>query len=489
MCRTPPEIILRIISFLGPGDVVRLSTVSKQFRDITYTPILWMTLYVNARLPRPPGPFPSQSVHFLENTLVKSERLAQSWMTWPIRCESPVDPFAVDAAIDVLPASSTKVFNNQWLVSFEAPGFFVIRDLDTKTTQTIPCSQEVHWKNHESFRWDTISVTSLEGPVIYVLFRAGPVSPWKFLEFRLGANSGTRRLYLALCLTVPTEHFSPSVILGGGHGPFLRLEDVIFHTDKRRFYKFPPFRTALNVLPPGSEHTVEPHTAHKNACHSCLSFIHLTEVGGTANVNLVQAFTLPCDASSVLRLSHEGIIHGPDNLYFPEYVNVIRNSLVDPTNGETNIRLLDQTIDYDSARFSCIDLTLLDHASTEPRVDRVETVLPITIRMHDIIRVDNLSLHWQYEWVRHLDFSDDGYVRGVGLIRPIVKRPVTVRFMVDASQEQCTATLGRLPSRWRDSLFARRLDRRRFWMDSVTGKICYTYTSKGLQWISLKDFE
>ncbi|KAF8123242.1 hypothetical protein EV363DRAFT_1356662 [Boletus edulis] len=64
----PSEVISHILCFLSPRDVVRLRVISKQFHDLSYDRALWRTLYRNARLPRPPGPFLSQSIQFFEHT-------------------------------------------------------------------------------------------------------------------------------------------------------------------------------------------------------------------------------------------------------------------------------------------------------------------------------------------------------------------------------------------------------------------------------------
>ncbi|KAF9222220.1 hypothetical protein BS17DRAFT_768166 [Gyrodon lividus] len=86
----PVELICYILGFLGPREIVLLRRISKQFRDITYDATIWKTVYANACLPRPPGPFPSQSSQFLEHTLVQSEQLAKTWTSHPIKIISRV---------------------------------------------------------------------------------------------------------------------------------------------------------------------------------------------------------------------------------------------------------------------------------------------------------------------------------------------------------------------------------------------------------------
>lgn len=58
--------------------------MSKQFRGVTRDARLWRTLYINSRLPRPPGPFLWQSAQFLEHVLFHSARISQTWTSQPI---------------------------------------------------------------------------------------------------------------------------------------------------------------------------------------------------------------------------------------------------------------------------------------------------------------------------------------------------------------------------------------------------------------------
>ncbi|KAG9310817.1 hypothetical protein JVU11DRAFT_8670 [Chiua virens] len=478
----PPEIICHVLCFLTPCDILRLRAVSKQFRDITYTPSLWRTLYANARLPRPPGPFYSQSVHLLERTLVKSERLAQSWTAQPMEYTS-----SSEVPLRRSP-TSLRIINNQWLVGCETlTRRFVVYDLDVKAGAD---SQKILWEHNELIiDWDVCPVTSAEGLVLCIVFSdaayEGPLAqrPWHLLEFRM--NSGTGDLYHSHPLTVPTKYFNQPVILDGGRGPFLYIgiQQVIFHVEEQRFYEFPPFYSVLDNFPRGSKAlTLAENLFTKTHVITLLRFFHDTEPGHLST--LVQAFTLPNGTeSNVLRLSHEGIMDD-----FPQVVDIIRNSLVDPVNGMTSIRLLDQSFGEGNVCLSCIDLML--PRPTPTNLDS-NTVLPMSIRAHNIIRTSNILHGSQNDWARHIEASDDGFVRGLWRFRMnaidalmygvhATDSPI-MRFTIDASEEKCTAVLGKvLPANWHaDLTFDGILHYSHAWMDGTRGRMCYEKNEYG----------
>ena len=133
--------------------------VSKQFYDLTYDHPTWRMLYKNARLPRPPGPFPSQSVQFLEHTLIESERLAHSWTTQPMRDISTAGTHHRESII----------MYGKWLVSCEMlSGKFLVRDLDSNAG---PQSHQLLWESAFPIHsWNAGSVVSARGLLICVVF-------------------------------------------------------------------------------------------------------------------------------------------------------------------------------------------------------------------------------------------------------------------------------------------------------------------------------
>ena len=133
--------------------------VSKQFCSLAYDHPTWRTLYRNACLPRPPGPFPSQSVQFLERTLVESERLAHSWTTQPMR----------DVSTAGTRHRRSIIMYGKWLISCEKlSGKFVVHDLDSNAG---PQSHQLLWESALPIcSWNAGSVVSARGLLIYVVF-------------------------------------------------------------------------------------------------------------------------------------------------------------------------------------------------------------------------------------------------------------------------------------------------------------------------------
>lgn len=136
--------------------------VSKQFYDLTSDHAIWKTLYTNARLPRPPGPFPSQTIQFLEHTLVQSERLAHSWTTQPMG-----DISSVGSGYTHFPVAP-KIIYGKWLVGCDSSSKFVVHDLDSKAG---PHSYQFLWESASPiYSWDACSVVSTNGLLIHVVF-------------------------------------------------------------------------------------------------------------------------------------------------------------------------------------------------------------------------------------------------------------------------------------------------------------------------------
>ncbi|KAG6373529.1 hypothetical protein JVT61DRAFT_6171 [Boletus reticuloceps] len=240
-CIVPPEVISHILFFLSPQQVVRLRVVSKQFHDITYGRAIWTTLYMNAPLPRPPGPFPSQTVQFLEHTLVQSERLAHSWTTQPMEDISSV---GIRSHTSLLHFSS--VVHGRWLIGCERYGKVKVVGYDLEPDAGSHPHQLL-WEDYMCYICDACPVVSSSGLLVHVLFSADSVS-WKLLEFRVDGNS----LRHTLTLDIPPTQLKLIglyVRIHGGHSPFSYIKSVcqrlIFDTETQSFYEFPPFRSEL----------------------------------------------------------------------------------------------------------------------------------------------------------------------------------------------------------------------------------------------------
>ncbi|KAF8549339.1 hypothetical protein OG21DRAFT_1515339 [Imleria badia] len=106
----PAETVCNILRYSGPRDVVRWRAVSKWFRDITYDASIWKYLYANSCLPRPSGPFPFQSTAYLEQALLRTERL-----TRPMRDLSHVELRVVQQ-----PKGRVKLLGGRFLIGCES---------------------------------------------------------------------------------------------------------------------------------------------------------------------------------------------------------------------------------------------------------------------------------------------------------------------------------------------------------------------------------
>ncbi|KAG6379434.1 hypothetical protein JVT61DRAFT_11904 [Boletus reticuloceps] len=433
----PSEVISHILCFLSPRDVIRLRVISKQFHDLSYDRALWRTLYRNARLPRPPGPFLSQSVQFFEHTLVQSERLADSWTTQPMEAVS-----AVGIRLQGYQSHSI-IVDGKWLVAFDEPHKMLAYDLDYDGGSQ---PHQLLWESaSEIYSWDACTVFSASELLVYIVFNTHTffhVGPWKLLEFRMDGNS----FHHTLTLNVPTRNRELPVFICGGNSPFsyIASQRLIFDTETRLFYGFPRFTSAAA---PSDSDSSDPVTwVTLTNTHIISLFYHVDRtVSPAAASTLFQAFTIPTDSlqvsngTCVLRLTHEGAVP----LDFQD-LDLIRNSIVNSLTGVTSIRILHQHFEGDSLHFSYIDLTLPNHTSTD-------AVLPITIDSHDITVVNHVPLNLAPEKEYHIVSSDDGYVRGLwifgvpgnGSLNSLADALI-MRFTIDSSRDKCVVVLGQI---------------------------------------------
>lgn len=130
--------------------------------------MVWKTIYANARLPRPPGPFPSQSTRFLEQTLIRSERLADCWTTRPIQAVS-----STRIRLGGSPLGHPRIIGGKWLLTFESYKQIVFYDVETHYRQVL-------WEDTGSITsWDVCSVMSAGGPLVYVGCRKNTGDVWR----------------------------------------------------------------------------------------------------------------------------------------------------------------------------------------------------------------------------------------------------------------------------------------------------------------------
>lgn len=182
----PAETIYHILRLLGPQDLIRLQAVrsiflsngiqqstafsfnnvtpqvSKLFRAITRDPAVWRTVYSTARLPLPPGPFPWQSIHFLQRALVHSARLARAWTTEPLTLLSR-KIFTGPRSIE---DDRFKWVRGRWLIVSKNMKQIRSRDVETG-------SEQVLWDHGSFANWAAASVMNPLGHLIYVAVHLG----------------------------------------------------------------------------------------------------------------------------------------------------------------------------------------------------------------------------------------------------------------------------------------------------------------------------
>lgn len=107
--------------------------MSKFFQAIIRDPAVWRTVYSTTRLPLPPGPFPWQSIHFLQRALVYSARLASTWITDPltrISTKTFTGPRAVEH-------DRFRWVSGRWLLVSKDMKQIISRDIDTGLEQLL----------------------------------------------------------------------------------------------------------------------------------------------------------------------------------------------------------------------------------------------------------------------------------------------------------------------------------------------------------------
>ena len=191
---------------------------------------------------------------------------------------------------------------------------------------------------------------------------------------------------------------------------------------------------------------------------------------GTISSTLIQAFTVPTrpcldhNGIGTLRLTHEGVTPGR-----PEHLDIIRNSIVDTISDATSIRLLHQFFDEESLHFSCIDLGLPKHTSTD-------TVLSMNIDLHDITHVKYTRVGLSASNACFIESSDDGHARGFWKFFDSSSGDpcgfLVMRFTIDASRDRCAAVVGRIQApEWKQIRNPPHI--RSMWFDGVRGRLCY----------------
>ncbi|KAF8553182.1 hypothetical protein OG21DRAFT_1497848 [Imleria badia] len=446
----PAETVCRILRYSSPRDLVRWRAVSKWFCAITYDASIWRYLYTNSCLPRPPGPFPFQSTVYLEQALLRTERLARSWMTRPMR-----DVSLVELQVEQQPRGVIRLLSGRFLIGCESASRFVLHDVDANV-EPHASQKQVIWEQQEQvLAWAATSIATEDGRfVMYVLLseRKLGIPRWRLLEFCFSGKSV--KPCAVDTFDVPTSKFESYrvVLQKSGKSPFLHLSGckLVFDMRTRVFYEFPKFFIALDETrhktgtKPCFNISATPDRIVLTSTHIIALHRHFVPPFPGIVTTILQAFTV--DGSSVrngkgvLRLSHEGT----SDHHF-HHIALLRNSIVDPITESTNVRLL-ECVNYDhDLRVLWGDLTLSKPTGND--------VLPITIVIHEKVEKKNAeklqgygTLPWDF------DCSDAGLLRGycrANFSEDPQYPSCLAKFTLDATQDECMLAVGEvLPPEW-----------------------------------------
>ncbi|KAF8557161.1 hypothetical protein OG21DRAFT_1494932 [Imleria badia] len=443
----PAETVCHILRYSSPKDVVRWRAVSKWFCAITYEASIWRYLYTNSCLPRPPGPFPFQSTTYLEQALLRTERLAWSWMTRPMR-----DVSHVELRIEQQPRGYITLLGGRFLVGCESASRFVLHDVDADA-EPHAHRKQVIWEQEEPvLAWTASSMTTEDGRfVVYVLLSEGKldIPRWRLLEFCF--NGKSVKPCAVDAFEVPTSKFEPFrvVLHNGEKSPFLHFPKcrLVFDTRTRIFYEFPEFLITLDEtrhkigVKSYSNFSRTPDRILLTSTHVIALYKNFIHPSTYIATTLLQAFIV--DGSSVrngkgvLRRSHEGV----SDHHF-SHLALLRNSIVDPITESTNVRLLESVRFDRNLRVLWGDLTL-----PKPSGDDIS---PITIAIHEKVEKTNAEGCEGLPW--NFDCSDAGLLRGYyrGTFSEDPRYPSCLaKFTVDVTQDECTLAVGEiLPPEW-----------------------------------------
>ncbi|KAF9230083.1 hypothetical protein BU15DRAFT_69502 [Melanogaster broomeanus] len=401
----------------------------KQVRDITYDPAIWKTVYANAPLLRPSGPFPYQSTQFLEHTLIHSAKLAQTWTAQPVKAISRVVGPKISCGI-----LQWNVLGGKWFIWPRKQRKFsaMISMVFTSWWPTQPGQGEQAITKLLEFEVDDSSC-SFSGPMSMDI----PLLPRKLPAYGISGQ------WPFVCI----------------HWPGLSL---VWDMRTRIFHKLPSFSSEVTRI------TSMPHPPQLILSKSHVIAVHRPwhsiDVENWPANTILQAFIVPVpvphsDSADIreLRLTHEASV-----VEISFSMRLLRNSVFDPVTKATNLRILNDLRSSDgSLKYTCVDLML-----SEPSLGNV---LPILSTRNTSSAAIGKQESMTLPPLPMMDILEEFLVctianpLGGGCVR---------RFSVDASNERCIAVVGERYS-------MRHIDRTNFVrdkceFDGVRGRIYYT---------------
>ncbi|KAF8439697.1 hypothetical protein L210DRAFT_3540024 [Boletus edulis BED1] len=389
-------------------------------------------------------------------------------------------------------------------------------------------SEQVLW-DHGSFAfWAATWVMNSTGHFIYIAVHLGKghvTDPVKLLEFVVDDDT-EYKLSGPEIIDVPTwalppEAFIPRIRVDSGIAPYAYVslcsankprQSLIFDPRYRRFYKFPSFRTQIELLlnyrGAWLPHLVEVYFTRtylfvlnrSYLIHGNIGQVEVLQIPGRATDSASDGSDTISSIVYELRLTHEILTRDTRSMW----LTPIRDAFVDPITTSTTLRFMHTFAPFQPTRESrvqlvCTDYTLplpspgptrfiaadeelknrrrsysihnLIHDTLNVIVRSTEEVLPITIVSHDVFSVRGV---WNGNL---LDVSKDGFVRGLcmvgfyadGSVTPNI--PMVYKFTVDATGEQCVAVVGDPSPPWAELEPARHYE---YTMDGMRGRLWHT---------------
>ncbi|KAF8433903.1 hypothetical protein L210DRAFT_3649400 [Boletus edulis BED1] len=435
----PDEIIFYISHFLNPREVVQLRLVSRQFSSVTRDARLWRALYINSRLPRPPGPFLWQSAHSLERVLSHSTRISQTWTSQPISVVSCVRGPRIPTKPSPVSTPSDFLFGRLfiWCESEQ----LLAQDLETGVGRLL-------WESTEPI--SSLSACSLKLPDAERVFIAlrlvdEPISrrtPIKLLEFslqddvRLMLGPPTFQMDLPACANFPLSASAHFLYFDGGSDRIFGhlCEPIVIDARTMTIYKFPTFSSHLDTV---IHEGLRPWWPGFTLLSGEYIVVFRPWKTPDAAATLIQAFATPDPSAHLsdadigqLRLTHEVLAK---RSYAPTHH--IRGAVLDPTTGEITIRFLSADTRGVETRYLCVDIQI------PPIISESTDILPMFVNTQELLV---LSGHHRAIF---LDASNDGHGRGIVTLctsepsRPADDPLVLYKFSIDASGEHCTAVV------------------------------------------------
>ncbi|KAG9311886.1 hypothetical protein JVU11DRAFT_8142 [Chiua virens] len=416
IARCPSETLLNIFRHLTAADVLRLRLVSKQFRDLSCDIGLWRSLYANACVPRPPGPFLWQTYDTLQDILLRSEQLDRTWTSHRFKIVRINDPFYLHWT-----HTCFRIVRLDRLWFVRQPSYeLVCYDFETE-------SESIVWEWERPFVVDVCLDMSVEGPAVFI-FAIDKLSTTNAKLLKCKMDDDQKILPVSTSWDVPPIEgkrdgiryfFSrASTVYLGGDIP------LVFDSISCKFYRvpiqsfLPPFFLRKTQLFCIDSHDVLPFDLR-------FRVFTLPEPGARP-----RAFSSDFESVPELQLTHEMTV--PRD--FSSIISPLVHPPLGPVTESTQFKLLLRPVRTErtsTTTYECLTITL---PGSSPSLSN--DVLPLSMRTQTLFTANSpCDVLYISEDGHARGFSDEGRWSNTG--RKFQK------FTIDASGDVCHATVGK----------------------------------------------